>query len=387
MNMKKKRFLSMLVLLMTAVTGAWAGTKPDGRFDQHIAQHGSLLVRGWTYDPDQPEVSLQVEVKIWHGTSASGSHMPAVVIDTDVERSDVNSSKGITGIHGFERYITVPAGTYTVEIYAIDITGDENQKLPMNGSTSATVTVEAPYNITYDANGGSGAPDAQQKGENVQLTLSSTVPTRTGYTFAGWNTASDGSGTAYAPRAIYMANADLTLYAQWTQNIYKVSVKEGTEYATSWQGKAGEGNYLALPLTGLEAGTAVTGKYNGTKKVKSVKAKKKVKPAATVTTAPTAKSGVKAGQYEAIVNAGTAEGGTMMYMVNATQPASTDGFSATVPTAQTLAAGTYYVWYYVEGDASHTDSEISATGIAVTIGGTTLQGQRSSYETVEDNWE
>ena len=91
-------------------------------------------------------------------------------------------------------------------------------------------------------------------------------------------------------------------------------------------------------------------------------------PAATVTTAPTAKTGVKAGQNEAIVNAGTTEGGTMMYMVNATQPASTDGFSATVPTAEGLTAGTYYVWYYVKADDdSHTDSEISATGIEVTI--------------------
>ncbi len=56
---------------------------------------------------------------------------------------------------------------------------------------------------------------------------------------------------------------------------YKVSLKEGTEYATSWQGKAGEGEYQALPLIGLEAGTAVSVKYSGWKLVKSVKAKKK----------------------------------------------------------------------------------------------------------------
>ena len=93
-------------------------------------------------------------------------------------------------------------------------------------------------------------------------------------------------------------------------------------------------------------------------------------PAATVTTAPTATSGdIEAGSTTALVSAGTATGGTMMYKVTNTdsQPASTDGFSATVPTAQSLAAGTYYVWYYVQADASHTDSEISATGIEVTV--------------------
>ena len=56
---------------------------------------------------------------------------------------------------------------------------------------------------------------------------------------------------------------------------YSVALKDGTEDDSNWQGKAGSGEYQSLPLTGLEAGTAVTVKYNGTKKVKSVKAKKK----------------------------------------------------------------------------------------------------------------
>ena len=59
------------------------------------------------------------------------------------------------------------------------------------------------------------------------------------------------------------------------QTTYKVSVKEGTDDATSWQGKAGTGEYQDLPLESVAAGTAVSVKYNGTKKVKSVKAKKK----------------------------------------------------------------------------------------------------------------
>lgn len=148
---------------------------------------------------------------------------------------------------------------------------------------------------------------------------------------------------------------------------YTVTLKEGTEDATSWTIAPAEAT-----TTGVAAGTEVKATYGGAKKVKSVKAVKKAKPAATVTTAPTAKTGVKAGEDVAIVNEGTAEGGTMMYMVNATQPASTDGFSATVPTAEGLTAGTYYVWYYVKADASHTDSEISATGIEVTIAAASL---------------
>ena len=67
----------------------------------------------------------------------------------------------------------------------------------------------------------------------------------------------------------------IEVYGYVTPTTVDVTLADGTDDATSWQGKAGEGDYQALPLTGLEAGTAVTVKYNGTKKVKSVKAKKK----------------------------------------------------------------------------------------------------------------
>jgi len=155
-----------------------------------------------------------------------------------------------------------------------------------------------------------------------------------------------------------------------TDPTYTVSLEDGTEDAANWTAKAGEGDFAALPLEGVAAGTAVTVKYNGTKKVKSVKAVK-VKPAATVTTAPTATTGdIVAGSETALVSGGTVEGGTMMYAVTTdnTQPASTNDFSATVPTAEGLTeACTRYVWYYVKADDSHTDSEISATAIEVTI--------------------
>ena len=67
----------------------------------------------------------------------------------------------------------------------------------------------------------------------------------------------------------------IEVYGYVTPTTVDVTLADGTDDATSWQGKAGEGEYQSLPLTGLEAGTAVTVKYNGTKNVKSVKAKKK----------------------------------------------------------------------------------------------------------------
>ena len=94
------------------------------------------------------------------------------------------------------------------------------------------------------------------------------------------------------------------------------------------------------------------------------------KEAAKVTTAPTATAGdIIAGSTTALVTAGAASGGTMMYKATAenTKPTSTDGFSATIPTAEELTAATYYVWYYAKGDDGYTDSEIAASAIAVEV--------------------
>ncbi len=83
-------------------------------------------------------------------------------------------------------------------------------------SVSVTIPALASYTVSYNANGGSGAPGNQTKYHGQTLTLSSTTPTRSGYSFKNWNTAADGSGTTYNAGSNYTGNTALTLYAQWT---------------------------------------------------------------------------------------------------------------------------------------------------------------------------
>ena len=103
-------------------------------------------------------------------------------------------------------------------------------------------------------------------------------------------------------------------------------------------------------------------------KLRKVEVNKTIpKPAATVIKPPTIPYvGFKLGfATMALVDAGEADGGTMKYKVTDTDttPASTDGFSATLPRATDITApGTYYLWYFVEGDADHSDSEIEFIG-------------------------
>lgn len=90
---------------------------------------------------------------------------------------------------------------------------------PSTSDQSSSATLYAvwelkKYTITYIANGGSGAPEAQTKTHGTALTLSSVTPTRANYIFQGWSTSATGS-VEYAAGSQYTNNADVVLYAVW----------------------------------------------------------------------------------------------------------------------------------------------------------------------------
>ena len=131
--------------------------------------------------------------------------------------------------------------------------GTTGSYTPTGNVTLYAIWQAYPYTITFDANGGTGAPAAQTKLHDVALTLSTTKPTRanasagsytvtlnanggsvnttsltaartTSYTFNNWNTKADGSGTSYASGGSYTANAAATLYAQWNSSTSTAAV-------------------------------------------------------------------------------------------------------------------------------------------------------------------
>ena len=80
----------------------------------------------------------------------------------------------------------------------------------------------ASYRITYNANGGSGAPGDQIRWYGSTINLSGTRPTRTGYTFKGWATSPSG-GVAYQPGQSFGGDYNLNLYAVWQINTWTVT--------------------------------------------------------------------------------------------------------------------------------------------------------------------
>lgn len=84
-----------------------------------------------------------------------------------------------------------------------------------SGATLYAVWQPVTYTVSYNANGGSGAPGNQTKTYGVNLTLSITKPTRTNYNFKGWGTSANSTTVSYAPGSTYSTNGAITLYAVW----------------------------------------------------------------------------------------------------------------------------------------------------------------------------
>lgn len=109
---------------------------------------------------------------------------------------------------------TLRTNTLGWELRWIDIISD--------GSNYATY-FSAPLNIasaaqtvTYDANTGTGTI-ASSVANGARALADGSALSRPGYSFSGWNTAANGTGTAIAGGASYTPSGNVTLYAQWTR--------------------------------------------------------------------------------------------------------------------------------------------------------------------------
>ena len=78
------------------------------------------------------------------------------------------------------------------------------------------------FSVTYNGNGNTGGTvpvdgnSPYNSGATVTVLGNTGALVKTGSTFAGWNTAADGSGTSYSPGNTFAITANTTLYAMWT---------------------------------------------------------------------------------------------------------------------------------------------------------------------------
>lgn len=112
--------------------------------------------------------------------------------------------------------VTVPEpGDYTLQLTVDDGTRQLTSMLTINVVGFATLEVN------YSGNGNTAGTAPVDTDSPYSLDATVTVLgntgslTRTGYSFNGWNTSADGSGTSYAPGATFVIGSNTTLYAHW----------------------------------------------------------------------------------------------------------------------------------------------------------------------------
>ena len=139
--------------------------------------------------------------------------------------SAFNGTKRSSGSSSFTGTYSISgngAATKTITVTFKNFNTDNGDSATKAVSFSVSVPAWTSYKITYNANGGSGAPGAQTKWKDQTLTLSSTKPTRTGHSFLGWSTSKTATSATYSAGGSYTTNAAATLYAVWKANTYAV---------------------------------------------------------------------------------------------------------------------------------------------------------------------
>ena len=151
------------------------------------------------------------------GTNPTSYHVEssAITLINPTRTGYVFTGWSGTGINGTSTSVTIPTGS----------TG--NRSYTANWRPNA-------FTVAYNGNSNTSgsAPANQTKYYDTALTLAGNSGNlaRNGYTFAGWNTKADGTGTDYAAGGSIAATAQpkndgetLTLYAKWTKNPYTIT--------------------------------------------------------------------------------------------------------------------------------------------------------------------
>lgn len=132
----------------------------------------------------------------------------------------------------YTKTVTRTSSSQTVHM-AIKLTGIDAVGATMTAHTTTSVPALPTVSLTLDNNGHGNVQAGYivTKGSSVTLPNATAMGTVTGYTFGGWNTKKNGSGTTYSGGSKYTVNANTTLYAVWTPKVYTITLKQ---YSTNF---------------------------------------------------------------------------------------------------------------------------------------------------------
>jgi uncharacterized repeat protein (TIGR02543 family) len=159
-------------------------------------------------EPQKAQPQANTYYITFNGNGANVTGLPGMQAKVEGVALTLSSDRPTRPDYTFKGWATNPSG---VVVYN---PGDAYTKDA--DATLYAVWDDVTYSVEYKENGTgvTNMPATQLKVQNVNLTLSTTRPQRSGYTFQGWATSSSGP-VAYSAGSIYSANASITLYAVW----------------------------------------------------------------------------------------------------------------------------------------------------------------------------
>jgi uncharacterized repeat protein (TIGR02543 family) len=134
----------------------------------------------------------------------------------------------------------------------------QSQPFTMGGGNVtlyAQWTASPTYTVTYNGNGNTGGSvpifsTSYEQGQTVTVLGNTGNLEKTGYTFSGWNTQANGSGTTYTQSQTFtMSAANVTLYAMWTTI---------PTYTVTYNGNGNTGGSVPIDSTNYQQGQTVT---------------------------------------------------------------------------------------------------------------------------------
>ena len=266
-----------------------------------ITVKAGIQSQGWGFSI-RSGISCRIECTGQSATSVSGQGFSS--------GTGATVSKQLTS-----RTFTIPrtraTQTVTVKVTVTNASGYANGTSTV--TRTFTISPLSSHTVSYNANGGSGAPSQQTKWYGSVLTLSTQVPTRTNHTFQGWATSASGS-VAYQPGGQYGADANATLYAVWRQSVSPPAVTDAhATRCTSAGADNDEGTYYHVRLS-YKADTSVV----SANKVVSVKVEHRASGASAWTAAGTSTVSAASGSYASSACGGGSIGTGSSYEVRVT---------------------------------------------------------------------
>jgi len=212
--------------LTSASNGTWSVDTPGGcglvdvvvNWTQFGATHASTFVDGFAYG-SPPTITGQPSSAT---IATGGTFTTTVAVSGDdtptIQWQQQDSGGAWADVPGATDATLVVAGLAETTSYRAVATNCWGATAAAT-SAMGTATVKDPaptHTVRFHPNGGVGAMPTQTA--SVPTALRANAFTRAGFTFSGWNTAADGSGTGHAPGQVYGFTADMDLYAQWARD-------------------------------------------------------------------------------------------------------------------------------------------------------------------------